>query len=178
MPPIPDVVVLLQENPEAIALLTVVVRAIIVYQRQATWSEYRAIHRFKRGVFPLIYAVTRGALHLINDKDGRDDDEYVTTTSASVREVVKAFKADGASLHLLNSIKRRPDEHGDPLTAAHVVYMVGDDQVEVYLFRNNDGTTDIYAHTEASVEDPMAHLTERQRDGDQHGVIPDEFDGS
>jgi hypothetical protein len=175
MAPLPDIVTVLQDNPEAIALLTVVVRAVMVYQRQATWSEYRAIHRFKRGVFPLVYSVTRGALHLVNDKGGRDDAEFVATTDATVREVVKAFKADGASLHLLNSIKRRPDEHGDPLSAAHLIYTVGDDQVEVYLFRNSDGSTDLYAHTEASVEDPMAHLTERQRDGDRHDVIPDAY---
>ena len=173
MSPIPDVVVLLRENPELVAVLAVAIRFIRAYQNQVTWSEYRVIHRAKRGLLPLIYMVTKGSLHLINEKGGRDDAEFVATSEQSVRDVVRAFKSDGASLHLINSIKRRPDTHGDPLSTAHLIYTIDADQVEVYLFRNSDGTTDIYAHTEASVDNPLAHLTERQRDGDEYGVLPD-----
>jgi len=170
----PDVVVILQNNPELVVVLTVVVRALRAWQTELTWPEYRAIHRFKRGVFPLVFLVTKGRLHLINEKGGRDDAEFVRTVGASVRETAKSMRTAGGSLHLLCSIKRRPDTHGDPYTAAHVVWTMGDgNQVEAYLFQNDDGTVDVYAHTEASTDDPMAHLTERQRDGDEYGVLPD-----
>jgi hypothetical protein len=115
------------------------------------------------------------AVLLVSRKGGRDDAEYVTTVGGSVREVVKDLQAAGASLHLINSIKRRPDTHGDPLTAAHVVWTIpGEgDQVEGYIFRNDDGTIDLYAHTEASTDNPLAHLTGTQTDGDAHGVVPE-----
>jgi hypothetical protein len=172
---LPDIVTVLSENPEAVVALAVILRLVRAYQSQLTWPEYRMIHRFKRGVIPVLYLFTKGKLHLLNDKGGRDDAEFVATTDKSLRAAVRAFQDDGASLHLINSIKRRPDEHGDPLSAAHLIYTVDGDQVEVYLFTNSDGSTDIYAHTEASVDDPLRHLTERQRDGDKHGVLPDAY---
>lgn len=175
---LPDIVTVLVDNPELVVVLAVVTRLIRAWQTQLTWSEYRAIHRLKRGVFPLVYRVTRGRLHLINDKDGRDDKEFVATADASVREVVRELSDSGASLHLLCSIKRRPDTHGDPLTAAHVIWTRGDTQVEGYLFDNSDGTADLYAHTEASTDNPLEHLTRRQQDGDTVGVLPDKYGGT
>lgn len=169
-----DIVTFLAENPELVVVLGIVLRLARAWQTELTWSEYRAAHRFKRGVFPIVYLVTRGRLHLINDKDGRDDPEFVTTTSAGVRETVRRLRESGGTLHLLCSIKRRPDTYGDPLTTAHVIWTMPDgNQVEAYLFRNEDGTVDAFAHTEASTDDPMAHLTERQRDGDRYGVLPE-----
>jgi len=172
---LPDIVTVLSDNPEAVVVLAVVIRLARAYQSQLTWPEYRTLHRFKRGVIPVVYLATKGKLHLLNDKGGRDDGEFVATTDKSLRDTVRAFKDDGASLHLINSIKRRPDTNGDPLSAAHLIYTVDSDQVEVYLFRNSDGSTDIYAHTEASVDNPLAHLTERQEDGDEYGVLPDAY---
>lgn len=170
---LPDIVTVLSDNPELVIVLAVVIRLARAYQSQLTWPEYRTLHRFKRGVFPLVYMVTKGKLHLLNEKGGRDDAEYIRTVDKPVRAVVKDLQAAGASLHLLNSIKRRPDTNGDPLTAAHVVWTMDDGhQVEAYLFQNSDGSTDIYAHTESSVNDPLAHLTERQEDGDKYGVLP------
>jgi len=55
------------------------------------------------------------------------------------------------------------------------VWTIEGQQVEAYLFQNSDGSTDLYAHTEASVDNPLAHLTERQRDGDKHGVLPESY---
>jgi hypothetical protein len=50
-------------------------------------------------------------------------------------------------------------------------------QTEAYLFRNNDGSTDLYAHVETSVDDPLGHLTDEQLDGDTRGVLKDvDFD--
>jgi len=169
----PDVVVLLQDNPELVVVLAVVTRLIRAWQTDLSWQEYRAIHRFKRGVFPLVFMTTKGRLHLINEKDGRDDAEFVRTVDASVRETAKSMRQAGGNLHLLCSIKRRPDTHGDPLTDAHAIWTLEGDQVEAYIFDNDDGTVDVFAHTEASTDDPLAHLTETQHDGDEYGVLPD-----
>jgi len=174
----PDIVTVLVDNPELVVVLAVVTRLIRAWQNQLTWREYRELHRLKRGVFPLVYRVTGGRLHLINDKNGRDDAEFVATADASVREIFRELSDSGASLHLLCSIKRRPDERGDPLTAAHMVWTRGDTQVEAYLFDNADGTVDIYAHTEASTDNPLEHLTRRQKDGDTVGVLPDDLGDS
>lgn len=164
---------ILQDNPELLVTLAVVLRLARAYQFQLSWPEYRAAHRFKRGVFPLLELTPLGkAVPLVTDKGGRDDAEFVKTVNGSVRGVVADLRAEGASLHLINSLKRRPDTHGDPLTAAHVVWTVdGGEQVEGYVFRNHDGTVDIYAHTETSVDDPIGHLTDAQTDGDAHGVL-------
>jgi len=172
---LPDIAVVLTENPELVAVLAVVLRLARAYQSELTWPEYRAIHRFKRGVFPLAHMLAKGKLHLINEKGGRDDAEYVTTVDASPRETATIMRQHGASLHLLCSIKRRPDTHGDPLTAAHVIWTLEGDQVEAYAFNNNDGTTDVYCHTESSTDDPLAHLTDEQQDGDGYGVLPEQY---
>jgi hypothetical protein len=163
----------LRDRPELLAVLVVVLRAARAYQTDLSWAEYRAAHRFKRGVFPLLDRTPIGeAILLVSDKGGREDGEYIGTVDAGLRATVQRLRDAGASLHLLNSIKRRPDTHGDPLTAAHVVWTIDGEQVEAYLFRNSDGTTEVYAHTEAAVDDPIGHLTGPQTDGDRHGVLP------
>lgn len=169
------VIDVLTDNPELAVALGIVLRLARAYQSELSWSEYRAAHRFKRGVLPLINIVAPGRILLVSDKGGRDDPEYLVTVEGSVREVVGSLRDAGASLHLLNSLKRRPDTHGDPLTAAHVVWFVDGtgEQVEGYLFRNDDGSVDVYAHTETDVADPLGHLTDAQTDGDAHGVVPD-----
>jgi len=104
--------------------------------------------------------------------------EYVATLDQSVAQVVRTLRSGGGSLHLISSVKRRPDTHGDPLSVAHCLWMHADDdgdgnaeQTEAYLFRNDDGSVDVYAHYEASVLNPEAHLTDPQTDGDPEGVV-------
>jgi hypothetical protein len=177
MLPLTTVVDVLTEYPAVAVALAIALRLARAYQTQLTWPEYRTAHRFKRGLFPLVARLpTVGtALPWVSDKGGRDDAEYLRTIDGSVRGVVTDLQAAGASLHLLNSLKRRPDTHGDPFTAAHVVWTVAGttEQVEGYLFRNDDGTVDLYAHGETSVDDPLGHLTDPQTDGDAHGVVPE-----
>ena len=164
----------LRDNPELIAILAVVMRLARAYQSELSWPEYRAAMRVKRALFPLLDLTPIGtAILLVSDKGGREDAEYVETVDASIREVVRDLRKAGASLHLLSSLKRRPGTHGDPLSVAHVVWTIDGEQVECYLFRNDDGTVDVYCHTEASVDNPLAHLTGVQTDGDAHGVMPE-----
>jgi len=169
------VVELLTEHPQLVVVVAILARLGRAWQSSLSWPEYRAVHRFKRGVFPLVSRIAGNRILLVSDKGGRDDAEYQATVDASVRDTVASLRGAGASLHLINSLKRRPDTHGDPLTAAHVVWFVDEtgEQVEAYLFRNSDGTTDVYVHTETAVDDPLGHLTDAQTDGDAHGVLPE-----
>ena len=172
---------LLREYPWLVVVVGIVARLARAWQSQLSWPEYRAAMRVKRGLFPLVDRVAGDAILWVSEKGGRDDDEYQYTVTASVPDVVRELRNAGASLHLLSSLKRRPEDFadgdmtGDPLSNAHVVWTVDDtgDQVEAYLFANDDGTVDVYAHTEASVDHPIAHLTGEQRDGDRYGTLPD-----
>ena len=165
---------LLTEYPELLVAVTIAARLARAWQSSLTWPEYRAAHRFKRGVFPLLDHVAPGRILLVSEKGGRDDGEYLTTIDDSPREVARTLRKSGGSPHLLNSLKRRPAGEGDRLTVAHLVWTHTDDtQTEAYLFRNDDGSTDVYAHHETSTDYPLRHLTETQTNGDVRDVVVD-----
>lgn len=174
------VVDLLRDSPELVIVVGFLARLARAWQHQLSWPEYRAAMRVKRGLFPLADRFVGDAILWVSDKGGRDDPEYQFTVDASVREVMGELRTAGASLHLLSSLKRRPadfaaeDVAGDRYSVAHAVWTLDDagEQVEAYLFRNDDGTTDVCAHTEASVDRPIAHLTGTQHNGDKHDVLP------
>lgn len=169
---------LLTDYPALLVIVALVARGAVAWQSDLSWPEYRLVHGLKRVLFPLVERRAGNAILWVSSKGGRDDAEYLLTVEGTVGEVVRDFRRAGASLHVLNSLKRRPAEHGDPLSAAHVVWFADDDtQVEGYLFRNDDGTVDIYAHTETDVTQPLGHLTDAQTDGDPQGMIRDVFDG-
>jgi len=166
-----DVVSILADNPWLVVVLGILLRAGLAYQRSLTWPEYRTAHGIKRWVFPILQR-TAPVLSWVNEKGGRDDPEFVVTTADGVRRTTKRLTAAGGSLHLISSVKRRPDTHGDPLSRAHVVWTLHDgQQVEAYLFSNDNGTTDVYVHEETSVDDPVGHLTDPQEDGDTRGIV-------
>lgn len=167
------VVETLTNAPELVAALAVVFRLVLAYQRSLSWPEYRVVHRLLRGVLPLVdrYLWSR-AIHAKGDRD--DDDEYLCTLNRSIPEAVRTLRRGGASLHLLASVKRRPAGRGPRLSVAHCVWTHDDgQQTEAYLFRNHDGTVDVYAHHEASVTQPVEHLEGKQHDGDPRGVVRD-----
>jgi hypothetical protein len=164
----------LADSPALLVALALLMRAVLAWQRSLSWPEYRTLHGGKRLLFPVLQRrAPLGFDSFVNRKGGRDDAEYLRTSQASVRDTVARCTAAGGSLHLLNSIKRRPDTHGDPLTAAHVVFDHGTDQTEAFLFANDDdGTTDVYVHFEPSPETPLQHLGGgQQQDGDPRGVV-------
>lgn len=169
------VVDFLVANPEYALLLGIVLRLARAYQTSLSWPEYRAFHRLKRGVLPLVAGAVGGRLPLVTDKQGRDDPEFVGTAPAGVRAVVRDLQASGASLHLLCALKRRPPEYGDPLTQAHLIWTIEEsgEQVECYLFSNANGTTDVFVQTETSVDDPVGHLSDGVTAGDTKGVVPE-----
>jgi len=165
-------------NPELIAILAVVMRLALAYQRGLTWPEYRTLHAAKRVVFPILDRwEPSGFTSFVNDKGGRRDAEYLRTVEVPYREVVTWLRSGGGTLHLISSVKRRPPDYGDPLSIAHVVWTHADStQTEAYLFRNDDTTTDVYAHHETSVADPEGHLSDPQTDADPRGVVTQALD--
>jgi hypothetical protein len=161
----------LASSPELLAVAAVALRALLAWQRGLTWPEYRTLHTLKRLLFPRLARHAPDVLLWVSDKAGREDAEFIATYPAPLRPTVHDLRAGGATLHLLASVKRRPGEYGDRLSAAHLRWDHGTDQTEAYLFRNADGTTDVFAHFEASPETPLEHLDGAQTDGDPRGVV-------
>jgi len=161
---------LLTRYPVLVAILALVMRAGLAWQSELSWYEYRTLHGLKRLLFPRLEG--RLPVGLVNEKGGREDAEFITTLSRTPRQVVSDLRAAGGTLHLIASVKRRPAEYGDPLTRAHIIFTEGNDQTEAYLFKNSDGTTDVYAHYEPSPSTPLEHLGgDQQDDGDPKGVV-------
>jgi len=168
---LPTAVELFAKYPELAVVLAAVMRAGLAYQRGLSWYEYRTLHGMRRILFPVLQDALP-VVSFVNWKHGRKDKEFLTTRKATVAATARQLMAGNGSLHLLSSIKRRPEDHGDPLSRAHVVWTHADGrQTEAYLFANDDGTCDVYVHTEESVTDPVGHLTGEQRDGDLRGVV-------
>jgi len=157
-------------NPELAVLAALILRAILAWQRDLSWYEYRTLHGLKRFVAQRYPSDSIGPVSLVNRKGGRDDAEYLGHSEASPREVVRELRSEGFGLHLLASLKVRPERQA---TFAHVVMTHGDGkQTECYVFRADDGT-DIYAHLERSAGS-IRHLTDTdQVDGDPREVVPE-----
>lgn len=163
---------ILTDYPLVIVALGIVLRAALAWQSSLSWREYRTLHGLKRLVFPVLDR-RAPVVSWYNPKRGRDDPEYLRTVEWSVRKTARELSTAGGDLHLLCSLKRRPADHGDAVSAAHVVFLHPDDtQTEAYLFRNDDGTTDVYVHHEPDPSRPLAHLGgDNQSDGDVRGVV-------
>jgi hypothetical protein len=158
-------------DPVLFAALTVIIAAVVMWQRTLTWPEYRRFHTLKVRFLPLLDRYT--TLFVVSRKRGRDDPEYLTTREEDVREVFSQLRAGGCSPHLVNALKVRPDPAGSgkQYTAAHLVYTHTDGtQTEAYLFAASAGT-DVYAHHEPGVVNADAHLEGPQADGDPRGVL-------
>lgn len=160
----------------AVSALAFILRAGLAWQGELSWYEYRTLHGMKRLAFPRLHPYAKkhvGFSSLVNDKGGRRDAEYLSTDPRGYKRVAGTLRAAGGDLHLISSVKRRPPDYGDPLTVAHVTFLHDDGtQSESYLFRNDDGTTDVYAHHEPSPADPDDHLGgNSQADGDPRGVV-------
>lgn len=166
------------EYPAVAVALGLLLRAGLAWQRGLSWYEYRTLHGLKRLVFPVLDARLT-FVSFVNGKGGHDDAEYLRTVDASVPELVGTLRNAGGTLHLISALKRRPATRGDPLTRAHLVWTHDDGhQTEAYLFANDDGTTDVYAHVETGVTDPLGHLTDTQTDGDARGIVADALPGA
>lgn len=183
-------------DPVAYAVLVAVLTAGVVWQATLGYRSAHRINRAKRLLFPTVERFRRPLIrtvrrrspalasvlagvipHLIHDKGRVDDAEFIETWDTTVPQAFETFVQSGYSYNALSSLKRRPGSHGDDpamqLSVLSMVYYHDDGmQTEAYLFRNPDGTLDVYAHHEASVTDPRGHLGDTQLDGDPRGVLP------
>jgi hypothetical protein len=165
----PNVSVLetIAQNPELAALAALILRAILAWQRGLSWPEYRALHGVKRVLFPVL---NRFSPVFVFRKGGHNHPEFLGHSEAPPREVVQELRSAGFGLHLLASLKVRPERQA---TYAQLV-MTHDDgtQTEVYAFRGSGGTA-VYAHHERSAGS-IRHLTDTdQVNGDPRGVVPE-----
>ena len=163
------------DNPAAIALITVIVFALLAYQRTLSWREYRRLHGLKRLLLPIIDRQTN--LFVVSAKGTPEtDDEYLRTVKMDVADTFRQLVAGGGAPHLVNSLKRRPETVETRYSAAHVVWTHDDgSQTEAYLFPSSDGTQ-VYAHHEPGVATVDEHLEGYQTDGDPRGVVTDALD--
>jgi hypothetical protein len=161
-------------NAVLLAGLTALVRAALAWQRGLTWPEYRLAHGGKRLLAPRLDGRLPG-VSLVNPKGYHDDAEYLRTIDAPAAVVVRHLRRGGGSLHLINSLKRRPTPAGGhQYSVAHLVWTHDNGrQTEAYLFPAAEGRgVDVYAHSETSVADPAGHLQRtKQVDGDPRGVV-------
>ena len=163
---IPEIVL---GNPVLLGVLTVLVLAVVAYQRTLTYPEYATIHTLKTVLFRALdpWARKRGR-RLINDKGGREDAEFLTVWDGSARDVLTTLRSEGWDYHLVSTDKRRD---GDLDDGHAVIYHDNGDQTEVYVFELDNGKTEVYGHVETATTNPEGHLSDAQTDGDAHGVI-------
>jgi len=167
------VVSVLTSNPEAAVALGVVLRLARAYQNELTWPEYRALHRVKVSAVPLLQRLGVGErVLLVTPGYSRDHPAFVATVPEGLRETARELRDAGGSLHLICSLKRWGKRRGPPYSAAHVVWTVGDEQVEAILFSHRNGMTSVFCHTETAIDDPVGHLTDGVDAGDEYDVLP------
>jgi hypothetical protein len=154
-------------HPILAAAAALILRAILAWQHELTWPEYRALHAAKRHVFPMLNHVSPVFVHRTG---GPQHAEYLGRTVVSPRHVTRMLRNAGFSLHLLASLKHRYG--GQPAVAQLVVPHANGRQTECYLFHSRGGTA-VYAHYERSAGS-IRHVTSRETvAGDPQGVVPE-----
>jgi len=167
------VVSVLTSNPEAAVALGVVLRLARAYQNELTWPEYRALPRAKVAAVPLLQRLGVGErVLLVTPGYDREHPAFVATVPEGLRETARELRDAGGSLHLICSLKRWDRPREPPFSAAHVVWTVGDEQVEAILFAHRNGMTSVFVHTETAIDDPVGHLTDGVDAGDEYDVLP------
>jgi len=167
-------------SPAAYALLGIAIVCAVLLQRRLGWEEYRLLQRAKVALAPRV----PDRIFVISEKKRPEvDDEFVSNEPTSPKLIFQLYKEDGFSPHLVSSVKRRPVPRPRPIggekyeyTIAHLVKFHPDEerQTEVYLFKGEDGGTDIYSHNEVWVMDAEDHYEEAEQvDGDPAGVVSD-----
>lgn len=163
------------QNPEYIAVVTVLVFLVFSYQHSLSYREYIYANSVKGVIFRLAdpYFRKRGR-PLLREKGTKEvSDEYVTSVDKSLRGVYSAFRENGFTPHLIATTKISDGQLAD----VQMVFVHEDGkQTEVILF-NRGGTIDVYAHVETAVFDPDGHLTDGQQSGDPRGVVMRALDG-
>jgi len=112
------------------------------------------------------------SVRLVTTKQYREDDEYLVTLDRTPRELARAFGRLGIDQHMIAGSKRRETPDGMQWSHSQWAYQHDDGkQTEMWLYTNEDGTTDVYAHHEDSVFDADGHLSVPYTPGDPKGVL-------
>jgi hypothetical protein len=112
------------------------------------------------------------------EKTARD---YITTVRASPDAVERALASAGYQRNLVSTRKYRTHHGGGKQWAvgSYVYDPVDTDwQHHVFLFPAPDGKTDVYGHREATVRDPVDHVTDGVIPGDPHDHARDALDAA
>jgi len=81
-----SVVETLAASPLLVLGLAVVLRAVVAWQHEVTWPEYRTLHGLRRLVFPRLDRLEPFGFRLFTtEKGGRDDPEFLRTVATDVR---------------------------------------------------------------------------------------------
>ena len=163
----------LMNEPAVVVGLAIVILVAYHYIARMPYSEFVLATQLKHRLALLAtpFAESKG-LKIVKTKGYRDDDEYVATVSQSPKELARAFKNIGIDQHLINGSKCRNTPDGKQWSHTQWAYQHDDGkQTEVWLYINDDGSTDIYAHHEDSVFDPDGHLSTPFTPGDPKGVL-------
>jgi hypothetical protein len=112
------------------------------------------------------------------EKSPRD---YITTVHATPDAVETALDNAGYQRNLVSTRKYRTHHGGGKQWAVgSYVYDPADTETQhhVFLFEAPDGGTDVYGHREATVRDPVEHVTEGVIPGDPTDHLRDALDAS
>lgn len=163
-------------NPVLTALLAIVLLAIAHYVRGVGPRETILLDRFRRVLWrTLDDVVSRHGRPLLTDKTNADA-EFITTVDGDLLTLLRALWSVGFRWNPLSTVKyRRVD--GTRRFALSVVYrdtVDAEDQQDVHVFRNGDGTFDVYGHYEPSVTNPADHVgADAQVPGDPKNIVTD-----
>lgn len=112
------------------------------------------------------------SIRLVTTKQYRNDDEYLLTIEKGPKDLARGFKRIGIAQHMIAGSKRRETPEGKQWAHSQWVYQHADGtQTEIWLYRNGDGTVDIYAHHEESIFNPPGHLNTPFTPGDPAGAL-------
>jgi len=166
------VVSFLQQNPELVAILTVVMLVLVQYQRTLTYSEVVKYTRLKQKLAVLLDSYSRKHLNrpLVREK-GRLD--FVERVDMTPREFVKRVSPPFEP-NLTSNVKYRvrDDVREKEFVHSQWAYIYEKDgerkQTHLYLYAKGD-TVDVFVHVETPVTSPIGHLENPQEHGDADG---------
>lgn len=163
---IENIETLVLESPALLVALTIVMILSYHWQRGLSYREFMAVHTAKSLLFRALDSWARKKGRPLVRYKNYQDDEYITTVKESPYNVAQTLQDNGFSPHVFATLKVRGS--GNRSQACHSQWSKqaeDERQVEVYIFRADNGLTEIYAHSEGSILNPEKHLEGKQTNG-------------
>ena len=147
------------DDPTLVSALGLLLLGLVYYLRTVGPRRALLIEAVRTIVFRLLDPIaTRYGRPLVRDKT-EDQDEFIATVDISELELARVFWQFDYRYNPISTKKYRVKERRQwsVLSAAYRDSIGDGEQHHVYVFRDPDGTLDIYGHREASVTNPDAH---------------------